>query len=496
MTPTTNQPVEPIEPPTGVDLHPKWAGIVRLSKRAAMIVGLALLIVILGIAYGLYWRSVAKIRIASKGEPKRITPATQAGQEMASLRDSRPVAAMGTLVPPTSTMAAQFPFVPGCDVDSQTGQLARFSKLTGAPCGSVAPQLPQERLAVRQAPPRLMAQFPGPLMQPGSQPSPTPEEQRLVASWQQEQAAILAPTSIGRSSGAATLVSPGGALPQPGADPLSTLIAAQALNGVPRSPATGVDLTSTGSNDTYEVQNGQSRKEAFLANAHKVQTGDYLQSTREAPLSRFEIKAGWEIPAVLEQGLNSDLPGEVKALVTQNVYDTATGIYLLIPQGSRLVGRYDSHISYGQDGVQVAWSRIIYPDASSVDLDGMAGLDAHGNAGLRSDVDHHYRALIGGMGLTSMFNAAFAITQARNQSVLVINPASAAEAAVGAEVSETGSQLARRNLNRQPTIKVPAGYKFTVRVNRDILFEAPYMPIEADPQGLPRTTRTASQARK
>jgi len=438
---------------------------------------------------------MAKMQMASQGEAKRITPATQSGQEMASLKDSRPTAAMGKLVPPSSTITSQFPSVPSCDIDPQTGQLARFSKLSGAPCNSAAPQLPQERIVVRQAPPRLVAQFPGSLMQSRSQPSPTSEEQQLATSWQQEQAAIMAPTSIGRSSGAAPLVSPGGAVPQAGPDSVSALIAAQALNAMPRSLATGADLTSTGSNDSYELQNGQSRKEAFLANVHKAQTQDYLQSTREAPLSRFEIKAGWEIPAVLEQGLNSDLPGEVKALVTQNVYDTATGMYLLIPQGSRLVGRYDSHISYGQDGLQVAWSRIIYPDASSVDLDGMAGLDAHGNAGLRSDVDHHYRSLIGGMALTSMFNAAFAITQARNQNVLVINPASAAEAAVGAEVSETGSQLARRNLNRQPTIKVPAGYKFTVRVNRDILFDAPYMPIEADPQALPRTTSTA-QARK
>src|SRR5439155_15854254 len=125
-----------------------------------------------------------------------------------------------------------------------------------------------------------------------------------------------------------------------------------------------------GSNDAYEVQNGQSRKEAFLANAHKAQTRDYLQSTREAPLSRFEIKAGWEIPAVLEQGLNSDLPGELKALVTSNVYDTATGQYLLIPQGARLVGKYDSRVSYGQDGVQVAWERIIFPEASTADLNG------------------------------------------------------------------------------------------------------------------------------
>src|SRR6266446_7658095 len=109
MTPTTNQPVKPIEAPAGVDLHPKWAGIVRLSKRAALIVGLAVLVVILGCLYGLYRRSVAKMQIASQGEPKRIAPATQAGQEMASLRDYRPAAAIGKLMPPTSTMAPQFP---------------------------------------------------------------------------------------------------------------------------------------------------------------------------------------------------------------------------------------------------------------------------------------------------------------------------------------------------------------------------------------------------
>jgi len=496
MTPTPNQPVQPIDAPTGLDLHPKRAGIVRLSKRAAWIVGVVIIAVIVGCGYGLIRRSVAKMQIASQGEAKRITPATQAGQEMASYKDSPSAATMGKLVPPSSATVAQSPSVPGCDVDPQTGQLARFSKLSGAPCTGTASQLPQERFVVRQGPPHLMAQFPGSFTQVGSPLSLTPEEQQLSTSWQQEQAAIMAPTSIGRSSGAAPLASSGGPVPQSSADALSTLIATQALTGTPRSLATGADSTSNGSNDAYEVQNGQSRKEAFLASAHKTQIGDYLQSTREAPLSRFEIKAGWEIPAILEQGLNSDLPGEIKALVTQNVYDTATGMYLLIPQGSRLVGRYDSHISYGQDGVQVAWSRIIYPDASSVDLDGIVGLDAHGNSGLRSDVDHHYRSLIGGMALTSMFNAAFAITQARNQNVLVINPASAAEAAVGAEVSETGSQLARRNLNRQPTIKVPAGYKFTVRVNRDILFDAPYVPISVDgPRTVPQRTSTRAQVR-
>ena len=108
------------------------------------------------------------------------------------------------------------------------------------------------------------------------------------------------------------------------------------------------------------------------------QTDDYLRSIRSAPLSRFEIKAGWEIPAILEQSLNSDLPGELKALVTSNVYDTATGMYLLIPQGSRLIGQYDSRVSYGQEGVQVTWSRVIFPDASAIDLNGMVGLDSRG----------------------------------------------------------------------------------------------------------------------
>jgi hypothetical protein len=109
---------------------------------------------------------------------------------------------------------------------------------------------------------------------------------------------------------------------------------------------------------------------------------NYLESTRTAPLSRFELKAGWDIPAILEQALNSDLPGEIKALVRENVYDTATGRHLLIPQGSRLVGSYDSRVSYGQDGLQVAWGRIVYPDASSINLEGMSGQDAKGYTGL------------------------------------------------------------------------------------------------------------------
>ena len=232
----------------------------------------------------------------------------------------------------------------------------------------------------------------------------------------------------------------------------------------------------------YESQNMQTAKAAFLASAQQRKTDDYLRSTRTAPLSSYEIKAGWEIPAVLEQSLNSDLPGDIKALITSNVFDTGTGRYLLIPQGARLIGKYDSRISYGQDGVQVAWDRIIFPDASSVDINGMVGLDSHGNSGLRYDVDHHYKRLFGFAALTSAFSAAFDLSQRTTQSALTYpSVGDTATASVGREMSQTGAAITRRNLNVQPTIKVPVGYKFTVRVNRDILFDAPYAPMQANP---------------
>src|SRR5215467_13828398 len=127
MTPDANETVKPIDAPTGLDLHPRWAPVVRFSKWAAVIMGVLLLIVVVGCLYGVVRRSVAKMQIASQVEPKHITPATRAGLEMASLEDSRQAAAIGKLVPPGSTAVAPFSSVPGCDVDPQTGQLARFN---------------------------------------------------------------------------------------------------------------------------------------------------------------------------------------------------------------------------------------------------------------------------------------------------------------------------------------------------------------------------------
>jgi type IV secretory pathway VirB10-like protein len=435
--------------PSWMDLRPEPEQVVKVSKKVgALVVGLA--IVLCGVlAYSGISRQKQRMAAALNGPQKKVEPARPddvlQGLTLNAPPANRPSPSAGNV----GTTSGPVELQPG------------------------TPGLPTERVVVRNG----SAQRPSQPMMAAAPPTheASPEERALAAAYASEQQARLAPTSIrinsssgnggqGFSSGASPEVAPS----------LEALARRLTTDGSHTGGA--IPQAANGVRTEYEEQNLQSQKEGFLEKARLGNVReDYLKSTRTAPMSRFEIKAGWEIPAVLEQALNSDLPGELKALVMSNVYDTASGVYLLIPQGSRLVGTYNSRITYGQTGVQVAWNRVIFPDASSVDLNGMNGLDAQGKAGLRDKVDRHYAQLVGFAVLTSMFDAALAITQNRQQSVLVYPSATQeAQSAAGREVSQLGTQIARRNLNVQPTVKVPVGYKFNVRVNRDILFEEPY----------------------
>src|SRR5262249_47073922 len=295
---------------------------------------------------------------------------------------------------------------------------------------------------------------------------PTPEEKRLAAAYERELQALDSPTNpqamsgagLGRFAVASGAISDGGSsqlanlLRSLPASPVPTAGASMQSNGVlPRITVGG----QTGSaSEEYEAQNMQDAKERFLARARASSEDNYLNSTRTKPVGPYEIKAGWDIPAVLEQALNSDLPGEIKALVRENIYDTATGNYLLIPQGARLIGTYDSRVAYGQNGIRVAWNRLIFPDGSSINLEGMVGQDAAGYAGLRHDVDNHYKRLLGFGLLTSAFSASFQLSQSRRGSVLGYpSPAETAGSAVGAQISQLGADVTRRHLDIQPTIK-------------------------------------------
>ena len=188
-------------------------------------------------------------------------------------------------------------------------------------------------------------------------------------------------------------------------------------------------------------------------------------------VSPYELKIGTLIPAVMVGGLHSDLPGFISAQVTSNVYDTATGRHLLIPQGSKLVGRYDSEISFGAERVLVAFNRVIFPDGSSLNLDGAPGVDVAGLAGLKDQVNHHIMRLIGYGILASVFSAAYDITQDDDDDD---GTGATVGSAVGQQLALTGAQIARRSLNVQPTIEIRNGMRLNIILHADVVLPSPY----------------------
>jgi type IV secretory pathway VirB10-like protein len=236
----------------------------------------------------------------------------------------------------------------------------------------------------------------------------------------------------------------------------------------------------TGARDEAD-QNRQQEKADFLAKAEDAPEATTLLHTRKPPLSRFELQASSIIPAVMVGGINSDLPGQILAQIRENVFDSATGRHLLIPQGAKLLGTYQSSVSYAQDRLVVVWSRIIYPDGSSLDLQGMPGIDQEGYSGLEDQVDNHLLLIIGSAVLSSVFTAGVEVSQLQQQPAAGTNGIStnnqvgqSVGSSVGQSVGQLGTEAARKNLSVQPTIIIRNGDLFNVFVTKDIVFPGEY----------------------
>src|SRR6266849_277497 len=388
-----------------------------------------------------------------------------------AVEEQKPTAAMPAEKQLVSEIA---PAIPGEPFGATSNQAAGGNHVGGQSEGLKVPEL-KAPLEYRPG---------GTSGQAGGVRELSPEEKLRERAWQREQDAIASPTLIKTADFHTANIPAGDGSPGQNdlVSQLNSLARSGSGQGTPGLQDVANALVSArtathGVNN--EEQNQQEEKEAFLEKANARAPENYLKSTRTAPLGKYEVKAGWDIPAILEQAVNSDLPGEVKALVRSNVYDTATGKYLLIPQGARLVGVYDSQITYAQNRLQVIWTRIIYPDGSSINLDGMIGQDIQGMAGFHDKVDNHYKRLVGFALLTSVFTAGIELSQRQNTSLLSTSTAGqTASSAVGQQLGELGTEVTRKNLSIQPTVKIPIGYRFNVRVNRDILFETPYIPAE------------------
>ena len=231
------------------------------------------------------------------------------------------------------------------------------------------------------------------------------------------------------------------------------------VNAAPRSP-TGPDLGHGAD------PNLQERKNDFLVRAG-VSNAEYLDATITPPHSPYEVKAGTVIPTVLITGINSDLPGQIVGQVRENVYDSVSGNFLLIPQGSRLLAAYDSMVAWGQERVLLCWNRLIRPDGSSIALGCMPGVDLSGYAGFADEVDNHWLRIIGGAAVSSLLAATAQRSQGDVTGYQPSLPQLWASGAAGS-INQAGQELTQKNLQIQPTITIRPGFTVNVLVSRDI----------------------------
>ena len=254
-----------------------------------------------------------------------------------------------------------------------------------------------------------------------------------------DQAAALLPTGLGDSNAGST--------------------------GLPGLPDAGP--LASGAADVR--QNGQDRKLAFVNAAVDKRTisPDRLQ----APASPYVVQAGSLISGALLTGIRSDLPGQITGQVTENVYDSPTGRYLLIPQGAKLIGIYDSQVTFGQSRVLLVWTRLIMPNGQSIVLDRQQGADPQGFSGLEDEVDNHWGELFKAALLSTLLSVGSEAGTSGQENDLI----QAIRQGASNSISQTGQQIVGRQLNIQPTLTIRPGFPIRVIVNRDLVL-APYGP--------------------
>ncbi|MET4328802.1 type IV secretory pathway VirB10-like protein [Bradyrhizobium sp. i1.15.2] len=238
------------------------------------------------------------------------------------------------------------------------------------------------------------------------------------------------------------------------------------------APAGGerfVPPNATSTSEDGSAQNAQDRKLAFVNGSVDRRT---VSPDRVAkPASPYIVQAGTVIPGALITGIRSDLPGQVTAQVTENLYDTPTGRSLLVPQGAKLIGSYDSQVAFGQSRVLLVWTRLIMPNGRSIVLERQPGADSAGYAGLEDQVDNHWGELFKAAALSTFLAVGTELgagsdTNSNDSAIIQALRHGASDS-----LNQTGQQVVRRSLNIQPTLTIRPGFPIRVLVNRDLVLE-------------------------
>jgi type IV secretion system protein VirB10 len=287
--------------------------------------------------------------------------------------------------------------------------------------------------------------------EPQAEPEIDPDTQRRLEALRKEmEAAMDSPVVFANVQPAATVTAP---------TPVTTPTVSVEPHAQPHAPS-----------DEHGPRS-DAHNRAFLQAAANVRTR--VAARMESPWSPYELQAGTIIPAALVTGINSDLPGDVIGQVTANVFDSVSGRYLLVPQGTRMIGKYNSEVLNGQNRVLVAWQRLILPNGRSIVLEAMPGTDPVGVAGMADLVDYHLDRLATAT-LVSTFvalggNFAANTDRQQNQELAVVANT------VAQQSSRVAQRIIDRELNVKPTIMIRSGIPLNVLVNRDLELE-PYQP--------------------
>jgi type IV secretion system protein TrbI len=261
------------------------------------------------------------------------------------------------------------------------------------------------------------------------------------------------------------------AVPKSGAKPQASAAQTGGVNDPVRArQGTGQDnRTSNASRNGVEFSDGNEDKADRWRLDHTV----------DVPRTPFELRAGFVIPAVLISGINSQLPGEIIGQVSQDVYDTPTGKYKLIPQGTRLVGTYNSQVVYGQSRVLVAWQRLVFPDGKALDIGSMPGADGAGYAGFGDKVNNHYLRIFGSALLLSGIVAGINSSQTNpDNDPFGTSTNTLLTQAIAQQMGAVATEMVRKNMNIAPTLEIRPGYRFNVMVVKDLTFAKPYKPFD------------------
>ena len=211
----------------------------------------------------------------------------------------------------------------------------------------------------------------------------------------------------------------------------------------------------------------------FLAEAAQQQP-DYLNARVQKPISPYELQAGTVIPATLVTGIKSGISGLAIAMVRQPVYGSINGRYVLVPAGTKIIGTYDNDVLMAQKRILVAWTRLIFPNGTYINIDGMPGAGLRGYAGLHDLVNNHYWTIFKDAFLLSMVNVGIALSQPQQSILSTQSYSSTAAQALASEIGQVSTQFLTRAMNIAPTLTIRPGFLMNVMVTRDIVFPGPY----------------------